>query len=241
MVPDIFHRDFTPTPYWWEAYTPTAGELVDVPRVGARRDRRRRICGAVDGARTGQARHRRGRARSGRARLWRQHPQWRRRQRRRQYRQELHRPDRRCRARAGRAAAVGRLRRLWPDRPADRGGKDRLLLGKARPLCRRLDKEAFRRADAPARRTQFGGAVRRLHGAARAAARRNRQRLLFRRHGRRAVGQIAPGALLQGAARGLPPARCPGLRQGSGDGASAGAAPDGGSRPAAARSPPAMS
>ncbi len=32
MVPDIFHRDFTPTPYWWEAYTPTAGELADVPR-----------------------------------------------------------------------------------------------------------------------------------------------------------------------------------------------------------------
>lgn len=31
MVPDVFHRDFTPTPYWWEAYTPTAGELVDVP------------------------------------------------------------------------------------------------------------------------------------------------------------------------------------------------------------------
>ena len=32
MVPDIFHRDFTPTPYWWEAYRPTAGQLVDVPR-----------------------------------------------------------------------------------------------------------------------------------------------------------------------------------------------------------------
>jgi glycine/D-amino acid oxidase-like deaminating enzyme len=32
MVPDIFHRDFTPTPYWWEAYTPTAGVLADVPR-----------------------------------------------------------------------------------------------------------------------------------------------------------------------------------------------------------------
>jgi glycine/D-amino acid oxidase-like deaminating enzyme len=32
MVPDIFHRDFTPKPYWWEAYTPTAGELADVPR-----------------------------------------------------------------------------------------------------------------------------------------------------------------------------------------------------------------
>src|SRR5205814_10286354 len=33
MVPDIFHRDFTPIPYWWEAYTPTAGDLVDVPRA----------------------------------------------------------------------------------------------------------------------------------------------------------------------------------------------------------------
>jgi len=32
MHPDVFHRDFTPTPYWWEAYTPTAGELIDVPR-----------------------------------------------------------------------------------------------------------------------------------------------------------------------------------------------------------------
>jgi len=31
--PDIFHKDFTPTPYWWEAYRPTAGELVDVPRT----------------------------------------------------------------------------------------------------------------------------------------------------------------------------------------------------------------
>src|ERR1700680_1032209 len=33
MVPDIFRRDFTPTPYWWEAYTPTAGDLVDVPKA----------------------------------------------------------------------------------------------------------------------------------------------------------------------------------------------------------------
>src|SRR6266567_6141512 len=32
MVPDIFHRDFTPTPYWWEAYAPTAGDLAEVPR-----------------------------------------------------------------------------------------------------------------------------------------------------------------------------------------------------------------
>src|SRR5436305_12053947 len=29
---EIFHADFTPTPYWWEAYTPVAGELVEVPR-----------------------------------------------------------------------------------------------------------------------------------------------------------------------------------------------------------------
>ena len=29
---DIFHPDFTPTPYWWEAYRPAAGDLVDVPR-----------------------------------------------------------------------------------------------------------------------------------------------------------------------------------------------------------------
>src|SRR5499427_2268871 len=33
MVPDIFHRDFTPTPYWWEAYKPSADELVEVPRA----------------------------------------------------------------------------------------------------------------------------------------------------------------------------------------------------------------
>lgn len=32
MRQDIFHRDFTPTPYWWEAYTPTAGDLADLPR-----------------------------------------------------------------------------------------------------------------------------------------------------------------------------------------------------------------
>src|SRR5947209_16902040 len=33
MVPDIFHRDFKPVPYWWEAYTPTTGDLVDAPRT----------------------------------------------------------------------------------------------------------------------------------------------------------------------------------------------------------------
>jgi glycine/D-amino acid oxidase-like deaminating enzyme len=29
---DIFHADFKLTPYWWEAYAPSAGELVAVPR-----------------------------------------------------------------------------------------------------------------------------------------------------------------------------------------------------------------
>jgi glycine/D-amino acid oxidase-like deaminating enzyme len=32
LSPDILHQDFTPTPYWWEAYRPTAGVLVEVPR-----------------------------------------------------------------------------------------------------------------------------------------------------------------------------------------------------------------
>ncbi len=29
---DIFHPDFAPVPYWWEAYRPETGELVEVPR-----------------------------------------------------------------------------------------------------------------------------------------------------------------------------------------------------------------
>ena len=29
---DILHEDFKPLPYWWEAYRPAAGDLVDVPR-----------------------------------------------------------------------------------------------------------------------------------------------------------------------------------------------------------------
>jgi glycine/D-amino acid oxidase-like deaminating enzyme len=33
MHPDIFHQDFTPTPYWWEAYKPTTEELIDVPHA----------------------------------------------------------------------------------------------------------------------------------------------------------------------------------------------------------------
>ncbi|MGH7062313.1 MAG: FAD-dependent oxidoreductase, partial [Stellaceae bacterium] len=29
---DILHHDFVPEPYWWQAYRPTAGERVEVPR-----------------------------------------------------------------------------------------------------------------------------------------------------------------------------------------------------------------
>ena len=30
---DILHRDFKPEPYWWEAYRPAPGELVEIPRA----------------------------------------------------------------------------------------------------------------------------------------------------------------------------------------------------------------
>ena len=30
---DIFHKDFQAMPYWWEAYRPVTGDLVDVPRA----------------------------------------------------------------------------------------------------------------------------------------------------------------------------------------------------------------
>ena len=30
---DILHRDFTPEPYWWEAYRPQAHDLAEVPRA----------------------------------------------------------------------------------------------------------------------------------------------------------------------------------------------------------------
>ncbi len=33
LSPDILHRDFTPSPYWWEAYRPVAGELAEVPKA----------------------------------------------------------------------------------------------------------------------------------------------------------------------------------------------------------------
>lgn len=35
LNPDILHRDFTPAPYWWEAYRPVAGDLAEVPARAA--------------------------------------------------------------------------------------------------------------------------------------------------------------------------------------------------------------
>src|SRR6188508_1198372 len=33
MTNDILHQDFKAAPYWWEAYKPEAGELIDVPKT----------------------------------------------------------------------------------------------------------------------------------------------------------------------------------------------------------------
>src|SRR5260370_36705116 len=33
MHPNMLHRDCKPSPYWWEAYTATTGDLVEVPRA----------------------------------------------------------------------------------------------------------------------------------------------------------------------------------------------------------------
>ena len=30
---EIFHPDFKPLPYWWEAYRPVSGDLAEVPRT----------------------------------------------------------------------------------------------------------------------------------------------------------------------------------------------------------------
>ena len=35
LNPDILHRDFSPAPYWWEAYRPVAGDLAEVPARAA--------------------------------------------------------------------------------------------------------------------------------------------------------------------------------------------------------------
>jgi hypothetical protein len=81
------------------------------------------------------------------------------------------------------------------------------FLAEARAFSGRLDAKTLRVSSQPSRPPQRQRPIGRLYGAARAPARRDRQRLLLRRHGRRALGQPSSGALLQGAARCLPAPR----------------------------------
>ena len=201
---DILHRDFRPEPYWWEAYRPAADQLVEVPKAA-----RVAIVGAgyaglstaLELAKHGidavvleagelgfGASTRNGGAVSGGVNVG------------KSFTGKTIAID----ERAGRGIVIRCRRRLCADRSADRRRTDRLLLGKARPVCRRLDAGAFCVAAAAAGAAERGGAIRRLHGAARASARRDRQRLLSWRHGGRALGETAPGTLLQRAARRLP-------------------------------------
>ena len=233
---------FQPEPYWWEAYAPAARRARRGAARGAGGDRRRRLCRAVGGARIGEARGRRGRARSG-ARSG-----------------SAPAPATAARSAAGSISARAfpaapprstpeRARRLLSD-AADAFSLIERLIAEEGIECFWQKHGRFVGAWTPKHyayqekrlaRPQRRCAIRRLHGAARAPARGDRQRLLLWRHGRRALGQPASGALLQGAARCLPAPRHRGLRRGLGRADRARTAPAGGSRPAAARSPPAMS
>ena len=209
---DIYHPDFKAMPYWWEAYMPTAQDPLDVPRAGAGGHRRRRLCRAVHRAGSSEARRGLRRSRSGRTWLRCQHAQRRRRQRRGEHRQKLFRQDAGPRIRTGAGGAGGRRRCVRIDRAPDRRARHRLPLAEDRPFRRRLDADAFCRPGEEARAAERSRALRGLHGAARTSARGDGERLLLRRHGGGAIGQSAPGAVLQGPAGCVPRPRCPGLR-----------------------------
>src|SRR5579875_3746437 len=192
----IFHPDFTPTPYWWQAYRPAAEPLAEVPR----RARVAIVGGGYAGLSAALTL-----AESGLDAVV----------------LEARELGFGASTRNGGAVSGGadprrRGRSLRAGRAADRRGTDRLLLGEARPLCRSLDARAFRGASAAGGPAERRRAVRGLYGAARTPARGDRQRLLFRRHGCRALGQTAPGALVQRAPRRLPAARRHAVRAGAG-------------------------
>ena len=211
-----------PPPIGGRFTRPRAGELVDVPLAGARRDRWRRIYGlsaVVELAKHGTDA---GVLPAQRAWLLRQHPKRRRGQRRRQYRQELHLAE------PPMSTSLEWSERPLPDASDAFGLIDRLIeeekidcfWEKPGRFVGAWTKKHF---DAQARRLAMAyhgsSAVRRSTWKARAAARRNRQRLLLRRHGRRAVGQVASGARSWAAARCSSPAQqARGLYQSSGDG-----------------------
>ena len=79
MRTDIFHPDFKPEPYWWEAYRPATGELAEVPREV----RVAIVGGGYAGLATAIELRKHGIEavviEAERARDWRQHAQWRRR------------------------------------------------------------------------------------------------------------------------------------------------------------------
>ena len=175
MVPDIFHRDFTPTPYWWEAYRPTPSNLVDVPKAA----RVAIVGGGYAGLSTALelAKHgieavvleanelgfgastRNGGAVSGGVNIGKSFTG----------RPADVEPERAERLLSDASDAFALIDRLIEEEKID------CFWEKPGRFRRRVDKEAFRRADAAACRAQFGGAVRRVRGAPREAARRNRQ------------------------------------------------------------------
>jgi len=169
--PDIFHRDFAPTPFWWEAYRPRADELVEVPR-----EARVAIVGggyaglsaALELTRHGidavvleanelgfGASTRNGGAVSGGVNVGKSFSG----------KTIEVAPDRAGRMLSDAADAFTLIDRLIDDEKIDCGWE------KIRPVCRGLDQEAFRCAVAPGRTAQRVGPIRRLHGAPRPTAR----------------------------------------------------------------------
>ena len=215
---DLFHPDYKPEPYWWEAARPGTAFAADLPSqtevliVGSgyaglsaalelARYGRTALVVEKDAFGIGASTRKRRRA-----------------QRRRQSRQGHFRhagpAGGRRRPRATHRTADGGKRRLaGAGRNSDRAREDRLPFREKRPLPRRLHGTAFRglrgegRADQPADRRPGDRA------AARGTARGNRQRLLSRRHGHPEIGQAAPGPVPQGPAERRPPRRLDAVRQ----------------------------
>ena len=193
---DILHRDFRPEPYWWEAYRPAADELVEVPKAA-----RVAIVGAgyaglstaLELAKHGidavvleagelgfGASTRNGGAVSGGVNVGKSFTG-----------KTIAIDDQRAAALLSDAGdAFALIDRLIDEERIDCFWEKR---GRFVGAWTRAHFASQQRAAGAAER---GGAIRRLHGAARASARRDRQRLLSWRHGGRALGETAPGTLL---------------------------------------------
>ena len=214
---DILHEDFKPLPYWWEAYRPAAGDLVDVPRqarvviIGGGyaglscaielADAGMEAC-VLEAAELGAgASTRSGGGVSGGVNIGKSFTG-----------KVLARDPEVVKA----ILASGHDAFSLIETP-DRARKDRLLLGEEGPLRRRLDTQGLHVSGEPRRQSERGCQFGRLHGAQGAPARGDGIRLLLRRHGGGALGQAAPRPLLQGPARCGAPAQDHDLRQGGGE------------------------